>query len=98
MCEKVKIEKYREIKRALLKWYRHKYHRTSTLINYLKSQGQETEMKLTIKFKPQNGCHDQFTNHSYTVYKTTRGQAKKCGFVASENVAIFQQRLLKMNV
>jgi hypothetical protein len=53
MCEKVKIEKHREIKRALLKWLRYKYHRTSTLINYLKPKGQEIEMKLTIKFKPQ---------------------------------------------
>lgn len=55
-------------------------------------------MKLTIKFKSQNGCHDQFTNHSDIVYKTIKGQAKKCGFVRSENVAIFQQRLLEMTV
>ena len=81
MCEKVRIEKYREIKRALLKWYRHKHHRTATLINYLKAKGQEIEMKLTIKFKPQNWCHDQFTNHSDTEYKTKRWQAKKCRFV-----------------
>ena len=94
MCEKVKIEKYRVIRKALIKWYRHKHHRISTLIKYLKSKGKEIEMKLMIKFKPQNGCHDQFTNHSDIVYKTIRGQAKKCVFVGSENVAFFQQRLL----
>jgi hypothetical protein len=55
-------------------------------------------MKLTIKYKPQNGCHDQFTNHSDIVHKTIRGQAKKCGFLASDNVAFFQQRLLEMNL
>jgi hypothetical protein len=80
----VKIEKYREIKTALLKWYRNKHHRTSTVINYLKSKDQDIEMKLMIKFKPQNRCHDQFKNHSDTVYKTIRGQVKKCGFAASE--------------
>jgi len=95
MREKVRIEKYGEIKRALLKWYKH--HRTSTLINYLKAKGQEIEMKLKFKFKPQNRCHDKFTNHSDIVYKTIRRQAKKCGFVTSENVAIFQQRLLEKN-
>jgi hypothetical protein len=55
-------------------------------------------MKLMIKFKPQNGCHEQFTNHSDIVYRTIRGQAKKCGFVASENVAIFQQTLPEMDL
>jgi hypothetical protein len=98
MYEKVKTEKYGEIKRALLKWFRHRHHRTSTLINYFKSKGQEIEMKLMIKFKPQNGCHDQFTNHSDIVHKTIRGKARKCGFVVSEYAANFQQRFLETNL